>query len=421
MKTNILLILTFLILSCSREEKKCTIAGGISGGDSKAILLFKASKFPVYEAEIPVSNNLFMYTFNFRTPEVYWLIPKEKFHKSVINEIPFVSEGGRKIEVSINVSNGGYDVDGPHLNKALLGYYRELNQRFLNESLKYQDSVNTMYRNGSIFNKDFKELQDALEKTKDQEQRNQIMNTQWEMKNAGRMYSPRAKRYVEMQDSILKAQKSWEADYISSNTSIPAYYLFMKNIKGIASGKKGKKVDAASVEEAKRNLERFTVEFPGHPYETIVKNTLEGLQNIYDGGKYIDFEGSNAKGENVKLSDAMKNNKLTLLNFWAPWSEFTIKSNKKYIPVYNEYKDKGFGIVGITHVYGEPDEAIKIIEKENYPWANLIDKDNAAGVWEKYNLSNQSGGTLLVDSSGKIVAVDPTIDELKEKLAELLK
>jgi hypothetical protein len=107
------------------------------------------------------------------------------------------------------------------------------------------------------------------------------------------------------------------------------------------------------------------------------------------------------------------------LTFWAPQFDFTVKSNGKLIPIYNQYKKKGFGIVGITHVYGEPDEVIKVIEKENYPWVNLIDKDNAAGVWEKYNLSYQAGGTLLIDGSGKIVFVNPSINKVKEKLAEL--
>ena len=111
----------------------------------------------------------------------------------------------------------------------------------------------------------------------------------------------------------------------------------------------------------------FAKEFPGHPYEMIVKNTLDGLQNIYEGGKYLDFEAVNAKGENIKLSDVIKSNRLSLLIFWATWSDYTIKSNKKLIPIYNQYKDKGFGMVGVTHVYGDPAEALKVIASENIP------------------------------------------------------
>lgn len=419
MKTCILLILTVILFSCSKEEKKCTIAGQITEGESKAILLFKASKFPVYEAEIPVSNGRFMYSFNYETPEVYWLVPKEKFQKSVIKEIPFVCESGRRIEVNLNISNGGYSVDGHKLNKELIDYYRELNDRFLVQYFRYKDSVNTMYRNGSVFNKEFQELEDAVRKTNDPFEQERLKSIQWEMKSAGKMYSPMAKRYVEMQDSILAAQKAWEADYINNNSSIPAYYLFMKYLKGIASSKKGKEVDSKLIEQGRDNLDRFTKEVPGHPYEIIVKNTLDGLQNVYEGGKCIDFETSNVKGENVKLSDAIKGNKMSLLVFWATGSDYCIKANKKLIPIYQQYKDKGFAMIGVTNVYGDPAGALKLIAHENYPWINLIDKDNAAGLWEKYNLSYQLGGTFLVDAYGKIIAVDPTIDQVKEKLAAL--
>ena len=259
------------------------------------MLLFKASKFPVYETEIPVSNSRFSYSFTFRQPEVYWLIPKDKFQKGVINEVPFVSEGG-KIEININADNGGYEVDGHQLNKALLSYYRDLNQKFLNQSFRYKDSVSAMYRNGTVFNKDFKQLQDALEKAKDPSQREQILNAQRELKSTGAMYNPKAKKYVKMQDSILVAQKIWEAEYIDNNNTIPAYYLFMKNLGGAAFSNKGKEVDPSVVDRAKKNLDRFVVQFPNHPYGTIIKNIIEGLQTIYEGGKYIDFEANDAKG-----------------------------------------------------------------------------------------------------------------------------
>lgn len=418
MKTFILLILTLILFSCSEKEKKCTISGGITGGDSKAILLFKASKFPVYEAEIPVSKGVFMYSLNFETPEVYWLVPKEKFKKSVINEIPFVCESGR-LEITINVSNGGYNLDGHKQNKILVDYYRELNDKFLIPSFKYKDSYNAMYRNDSVFNKEFQEMQEALRKTNDPFEQERIKAVQWEMKTAGKMYTPKAKRYVDLQDSLLTAQKAWEAEYITTNTSIPSYYLFMKSIKSMASATRGEAIDAKLIEKEGSNLERFAKAFPGHPYEKIIKNTLEGLQNVYKGGKYLDFEAVNADGQILKISDAIKSNRLNLLVFWGPWSDYSIKYNRKLIPIYQQYKDKGFGLVGVTNLFGDPAEAMKVIAQEKYPWTNLMDKEDSTGVWEKYNVSYQSGGTVLVDDSGTILAVDPTIDQLKEKIAEL--
>jgi hypothetical protein len=230
---------------------------------------------------------------------------KEKFQRGVINEVPFVGERG-KIEISMNTDNGGYDVEGHQLNKALLAYYKVLSQKFLNEAVKYRDSVALMYRNGTVFSKDFKELQDALPKTKDPNQRSQILNAQRNLRSMGAMYNPKAKEFVKMQDSIAAAQKKWEEEYVDQNTSIPAYYLYMKNLKGLAASKNGKAVETPVLEKAKKNLERFSAQFPEHPYENIVKNTLQGLQTIYEGGNYIDFEASDAKGENKKLSGVFR-------------------------------------------------------------------------------------------------------------------
>jgi peroxiredoxin len=90
------------------------------------------------------------------------------------------------------------------------------------------------------------------------------------------------------------------------------------------------------------------------------------------------------------------------------------------VPVYKEFKNLGFEIVGVTRGYGDADNLNKSIKKENYPWINLIDKDNQNRVWEKYSISNRGGGTFLITSSGKIIAIDISAVEVKQKLTELL-
>jgi len=219
----------------------------------------------------------FSFSFNIEQTEIYWLISKEKFKKGSANEIPFFGEGG-KIEITINADNQAYEVDGHRLNDALLDYYREMNNRFLNESIKYKDSINLMYRDGSVYTQEFKSLQDALEKTTDPARREQLMDLQRNLKGMGAMYNPKAKLYVKMQDSIAAAQKSWEMEYIETNTTLPAFYLFMEKVKNYASAKNESKVDAATIEKAKKNLERFSSKFPGHPYCVIVENKLKEIK-----------------------------------------------------------------------------------------------------------------------------------------------
>jgi len=422
MKTFILLLLTILVISCSSIENKCTISGEIIGRKANTLLLFKASKFPVYEAEIPITNSSFSYSFNFRQPEVYLLIFKDEFKKGSMSETPFFAEKGT-IGFTIHSDKGlkGSVVKGHKLNDALINYDKELKDKFYDPAMKYTDSVNVMYRNGSVFTKEFQTLQDAVGKTTDPVTREQLMSEQRVLKSAGLMYNPKAKRYVQKKDSIYNKERLWEFDYIDKNTSLLSLYLFMNQIKDIATSNGWKALDDGSVKRVQVNIDRYTKAFPEHPYGLIVKNTLDGLCNVHFGGKIIDFTASDVKGDSLSLSETIKGNKITLLHFWSTWSVPTINTSKELIPVYKEFKNKGFDIVGITQGFGKTDELVSFIQKANYPWKNLIDKDNKAGVWDKYNLSYQSGGTFLINSSGVILAINPTADDVKRDLSKLLK
>jgi peroxiredoxin len=422
MKTYIFLILAILVISCSSGEKECTIMGGITGRKTDALLLFKASRFPVYEAEIPITNSSFNYSFKFRYPEVFILAFKDEFKKGIVRETPFFSEAGKiKFTIPADRDMSGYVVKGKKLNDALIDYYKELKVKFYDKEMKYADSINVMYKNGNVYTKQYQNLQNVLDKTTDKATRNQLIGEQKFLRNTGSMYNPKAKRLAKMQDSILAGQKVWEAEYSDKNTSLLSLYLFMNRIKEIASSNKWQGIDAQIVKSVQNNIDRYASAFPEHPYIAIIKNTIEGLTNIHSGGHIIDLTLANMKGDSVTLSSVIKSNRFTLLDFWATWCEPSVATSKGLIPVYNAYKDKGLGIVGITPVFGKMDELASFIQKENYPWTNLVDKDGKACICEKYNLSYKSGGTFLVDPSGKILAVNMTPNKVKEKLVELLK
>lgn len=422
MKTYILLILAVIVISCSSGEKTCTITGGITGRKADALLLFKSSRFPVYEAEIPITNSSFTYSFKFRYPEVYILAFKDEFKKGMVRETPFFSESGKiKFTIPADRDVAGYLVKGKELNDALIKYYEELKVKFYDEAMKYTDSINVMYKNRIVYTKQYQELLDALDKTTNKATRNQLIGEQKFLRNTGSMYSPKAKKLAKMQDSILSGQSVWESEYVAKNTSLLSLYLFMNRVKDKAASNKWQEVDDISLKKIQTNIDRYASAYSGHPYIPIIKNTLEGLTKIHTGGQIIDLTLENMKGDSTVLSSVLKNNRITLLNFWATWCAPSIATNKDLIPVYNAYKDKGVGIVGITPGFGKMDDLVSFIQKENYPWTNLVDKDGKSCICEKYNLSYKSGGTFLVDPSGKILAVNMTPDKVKEKLVEVLK
>ena len=71
MRYFIFIITVTLLFSCTSQQKECILKGEIIDHECDTLLLFKASKFPIYETKIPVINSKFLYAFPFTQSEVY--------------------------------------------------------------------------------------------------------------------------------------------------------------------------------------------------------------------------------------------------------------------------------------------------------------------------------------------------------------
>lgn len=134
---------------------------------------------------------------------------------------------------------------------------------------------------------------------------------------------------------------------------------------------------------------------------------------------FVDFSAPTIEGTIVTASDIVTG-KVALLDMWASWCGPCRVTSKSYIPIYEKYKDKGFVILGVANEFKNTNAFEKAIEKDRYPWLNLIEMDNKNRIWNKYNISNSGGSTFLVNSKGVIVAVNPDAEALDKLLEELL-
>ena len=134
---------------------------------------------------------------------------------------------------------------------------------------------------------------------------------------------------------------------------------------------------------------------------------------------FVDFSAPTIEGTIVTASDIVTG-KVALLDMWASWCGPCRVTSKSYIPIYEKYKDKGFVILGVANEFKNTNAFEKAIEKDRYPWLNLIEMDNKNRIWNKYNISNSGGSTFLVNSKGVIVAVNPDAGALDKLLEELL-
>lgn len=174
------------------------------------------------------------------------------------------------------------------------------------------------------------------------------------------------------------------------------------------------------IAKAKNSYKVLSAKFPLHPYTNEVEILLGSIAKIHPGGKYIDFSAPDLDGKIFRLSELI-DGKVALIDLWATWCGPCIAKSRKMVPVYQEFKDSGFVVVGVAGEFKNTDNLTRFLKKEKYPWLNLVELDRQNNIWAKYGIPNAGGGIFLVDRNGTILAVDPTAEEVKAKLKVLLK
>lgn len=154
-------------------------------------------------------------------------------------------------------------------------------------------------------------------------------------------------------------------------------------------------------------------------YREIVRER-EVNKNTGIGAQYTDIALNTPEGKLIKVSDFVGKNKVTMIDFWASWCGPCRQEMPNVIKAYNEYRDKGFAVVGVS--LDSDKEAWKdAIQKLGIPWPQMSDLKGwqSAGA-ALYNVRSIPA-TVLIDQDGKIIAKDLRGEELEAKLKEILK
>ncbi|MCB9192775.1 MAG: AhpC/TSA family protein [Flavobacteriales bacterium] len=121
-------------------------------------------------------------------------------------------------------------------------------------------------------------------------------------------------------------------------------------------------------------------------------------------------------GETIKLSDFK--GKVTMIDFWASWCKPCRAENPNVVRVYNQYKDKGFEIFGVSL---DQDKAkwIEAIKQDGLTWKH----GSELQFWQSsfvpaYNLDGIPM-TYLLDENGVIIAKGLRGQQLEAKLQEI--
>lgn len=149
-----------------------------------------------------------------------------------------------------------------------------------------------------------------------------------------------------------------------------------------------------------------------------IAEELKKVDALAIGKKAPDFKAPNPEGKEISLYENL--GKVTIIDFWASWCGPCRQENPNVVRLYNQYKDKGLQIVGLS------------LDKDDAKWKKAIADDQLTWVqmsnlkfWEDpiakmYNIRSIPA-TFILDAKGTIVAKNLRGAELDAKIAELLK
>ena len=139
-----------------------------------------------------------------------------------------------------------------------------------------------------------------------------------------------------------------------------------------------------------------------------------------EGSPMFDMQIPDINRNNVSLMSLIQKNKITIVDFWASWCGPCMQEMPNMVALYNQYKDKGLGIVGIS-LDTDHNAWKEAIRQQGMEWPQLSElrqwEDNAAATAANVKAIPL---TIVVDQSGKILKRNLRGEELAAFIKPLL-
>lgn len=345
--------------------------------------------------EIKIRNGQFSYDLYLDEPQYCELVFEDEFKNGYWQAIDFVADDGT---VSMNLypteEVGKTGIEGPTSTNEYQSYKVELR--------KLQDATNEIRNKlkaeGKTYTEEYSSLITQIEALENNSPKQKQLIEQIQAMTEEQTYATetlaerkryRAKRLAKM------------LEIVTGEPSTARLAMLAKQMKY--------QLPPQELVDAFNNI--YAVKMPDNAMTKFCLRQIEGFQ-LQIGAQYIDFEAPDLDGQMHKLSDMVKDTEVVLLDLWASWCGPCRKASIEMIPLYEQYKDKGFVIIGVARETGNTQNMQAAIKKDGYKWPQLVELDDRANIWAKYGCNNAAGRRILFDAQGKIIAFDPTIEQL---------
>jgi len=147
-----------------------------------------------------------------------------------------------------------------------------------------------------------------------------------------------------------------------------------------------------------------------------IQQKIDRLKSIAIGQQAPDFELNDMDGKGIKLSGLK--GKYVLLDFWASWCGPCRKENPTVVKAYNNYKAKGFTVLGVSLDSSEPAWR-KAVKEDGMPWVQVLNNKKVAA--ERMYEVKGIPANFLIDPKGKIIATNLRGEALEQALGRFIK
>ncbi len=271
-------------------------------------------------------------------------------------------------EVTVNVNENSLGIKGGEQNKYLSDYL---------EKTKY-------------FQSQLEEIRLDFEQNSNNENPQQIMQIR--------------QKYADIQ----KQNISYIREFASSKSEslLSVWFLFdLQQQRLISSEEFTDWLNAKSKNVKQSNIANKAFELSNKLRKSRIGSTIEN------------FKGPQPDGSEIELYNHL--GKITLIDFWAGWCKPCRLENPNIVSVYQDYRNKGFTVVGVS-LDTSKSRWTKAIADDKLDWTQISHLQKFRGPIARSLNITAIPSSLLVDENGVIIAKDLRGYELRQKISELL-